>query len=69
MTTKYINKDCNYEHGYDIDKGEIIGEKGEFFRLPIEMKQNQSLSIRSYYPDPTAQVLACPKCGIVFIER
>lgn len=54
---------CEYEHGYDIDVGDIIGEYGDFIKLYNIMEENY-LDIKQ-----EIDVYACPKCGVVSLQR
>jgi len=59
---KYV-RETMYPEGI-MGKSVEIGEDGEFYKLPIEMVRSGS----GYYGDQRKDVLACPKCRIVFIS-
>ena len=55
---------CKYEHGWNSrDQQKIVGEKGDFYELPIKA-ENYSIS---EYNTKRETIYACPACGILFI--
>ena len=62
---------CKYKNGWvpspepdEVGK-DHLGEEGEFFLLPIEMKRTNP---HNTFATEEASVYACPNCGRVFIE-
>ena len=54
---------CGYEDGWVPEKLDMVeGEHGEFYRLPIDMKQV------AQFGDQTAEVYSCPACGNMQID-
>lgn len=52
---------CHYFHGWNGETlKDIRGEFGSFYRLPVRVE-------RSNYEQE--HVHACPKCGVLFIDR
>lgn len=57
---------CDYKHGWSIDDGDITGDKGEFYTLPIQMKRTNPYS---YFREiQEKDVLGCPNCGTIFLD-
>ena len=58
---------CEYKHGWDgKSMSDVEGKQGDFYTLPVEMEQYQSLG--SWHGDTRRTLYACPSCGIDFIK-
>lgn len=56
---------CEYEYKYSIDyktfNETIVGDKGNFFKSPLDMRQEDSARVR--------EVFGCPNCFMLFLEH
>lgn len=58
---------CKYEHGYDIDKGKIEGEYGEFFYLSNDVQLIRDFAGFKGSLSLKADIYGCPKCRKLFL--
>jgi transposase-like protein len=58
---------CNYEYrvGYPRDGvREVVGDKGDFYSLPIRMERTEEFGWGREYATP----YACPSCKKTFVD-